>query len=244
MIDLQLELATPKHLDDLYKIIKTSFNEPQSRYLAIGQPGYKHYLRDLLPKNGSGPQLLFAGTIDGEIGGFVDVTIGQTGPNFLTRIAVKSNYRGYGVSKLMLSLIQQNYSTERRWELDVFQSNIGAKRLYESLGFEVLATKKWLGRMLPRTQRTDSSSDFESPQYRLYGFTTTVIRGHHFSVAGSAVRCRDLETFSNNTLLSQAQEQFPRVDRAFIVLDDSVEDLSAVEDTFEIGRSHRMSGSL
>lgn len=246
MADLQIELATQQHIDGIWRILESSFGGPQSQYVAVGQPGYKQYLHDLLSKKKTGTKMLIVGEIDGQIAGFADVTIDHKGSNFLTRIAVKPDYRGYGVARRMMHKIQQAYGVENRWELDVFHANTGARRLYESLGFQIISTALWLGRLLP-AQPTAAGDDLLAqldPSYVRYGFTNTHIQGYEVSVAGTAVRCRTTDIFLNDELLAEVQRQFPKIDRAFIVLNDSDDRLASLTNVFEIDQSHRMVGEF
>lgn len=246
MVDLHIELATQHHIEGIWRILEASFDGPQSQYVAVGQPGYKRYLHDLLSNKKTGTKMLIVGVTDGQIAGFADVTIDRKGPNFLTRIAVNPDYRGYGVARRMMHKIQQAYGVENRWELDVFHANAGARRIYESLGFQIISTALWMGRLLPLqpTSHGENLPAQPDPSYFRYGFTSTKIQGHQVSVAGTAVRCRTTDLFLNEELLAELQNQFPRVDRAFIVLNASDDRLASITGVFEIDHSHRMVGSF
>lgn len=247
MVDLQIKFATHDHVEDIWKIIRSSFDGPQSQYVAIGQPGYSLYLHDLLNNSNTGPKLMVLAMVHGQVAGFADITINRDSPNFLTRIAVKSDFRGYGVAGLTMSEIQRTYGTRNEWELDVFQENTGARRLYESFGFAVTSTNKWLGRMLPLRAGVDDGmiqSHAEDPTYSRYGFTNIDIQGHNISIAGAAVRCREIDLFLDDSFLAKVQQKFPKVNRTFIVFDEADDRLSSRADVFEIGRSDRMAGSF
>ncbi|MFI3254231.1 MAG: C-GCAxxG-C-C family (seleno)protein [Eubacteriales bacterium] len=57
---------------------------------------------------------------------------------FLEEIYVKEGFQGKGYGRKALSEILAHYPEAKRFRLEVTPSNQGAKRLYESLGFEML----------------------------------------------------------------------------------------------------------
>src|SRR5699024_12549499 len=84
----------------------------------------------------------------------------------------------------------------------------------------------------------------EYVNYALYGFTNTLLQNRSISIAGTAVRCYDTSSFLDDVFLNQVQEKYPKIDRAFIILDVANKELYSCAEAFEIVRSHRMVGSF
>jgi GNAT superfamily N-acetyltransferase len=85
---------------------------------------------------------------DGEILGFAHCT-----PTFLDGIYVRSDLRGQGIGSLLLDVVEATHADG--YELWVFQSNTGARRLYERRG-------------LVEVERTDGSGNEEkAPDIRM-----------------------------------------------------------------------------
>src|SRR5699024_4882598 len=213
-----------------------------------GQTGYEEYLSDRLYHERSDSKFLIVATISGHVAAFADITLTSQGANFLTRIAVGRDFRGSGIVRQMMRRIQDTYKSGSQWELDVLSTNTGARNMYASLGFNTVSRRKWVGRLLPQyvnnTKANKFTRDSEDSDYSRYGFTNTEVQNRAVSIAGSAVRCHDISRFLDNSFLTKVQEQFPQIDRAFVILDASDNRLDSFTDAFEIVRSERMSGSF
>lgn len=248
MSKLRIEEAQPEHADEIWKIIQTSFVGEHSPYIATGQPGYKDYLIDRLHQERSDNKILIVAKSSRHVAAFADITLNTEEANFLTRIAVARGFRGNGIVRQMMRLIHEAYKSGGQWELDVLSTNTGARNMYESFGFTTVSQRKWVGRLLPEivnnTTVSNVSHESDDLYYLRYGFTTTQVQDRAVSIAGSAVRCNDISSFLDNSFLTKVREQFPLIDRAFIILDASDNRIGSFADAFEIVRSDRMTGSF
>ncbi|HVQ01672.1 MAG TPA: GNAT family N-acetyltransferase [Candidatus Thermoplasmatota archaeon] len=118
-------------------------------YLLIDKPvtlkKEKEWLRTQLQTQRKGEQLYLKALVDGRLVGdcFAKSGFGRNRGNVDLGIAVKREWRGRGIGHLLLrTLIERS---ERKWHphniyLHVIAANTRAKKLYESLGFRVVAT--------------------------------------------------------------------------------------------------------
>jgi ribosomal protein S18 acetylase RimI-like enzyme len=246
--NLKIEQARAEDAPSIWEIIKTSFTDPISQYTAIGQPGYENFLSDFLANESPGRKLMVLGRVRGDTVAFADITIGQRTPNFLTRIAVRQDFRGSGLANKLMREVHQLYGGGNKWELDVFDTNLGAVRLYTSLGFKVLSTKRWICRM-PKELSKPRILDQETPRvsdsrYLRYGFTSLLIDGKTLNIAGTAVKCPNVSLFTDAYTLTKVKTLYPDVDRAFITIEEPRSNDGMPDDSFEIATNYRMSGTF
>ena len=246
--DLEIERARAKDTQSIWRIIRASFTDPISRYTAIGQAGYGEFLHDLLSHETSGEKFIVIGRVKGEVVAFADITLGRATPNFLTRIAVRPDFRGRGLAEQVLRKVHEAYGNSNTWELDVFATNSGAVRLYKSLGFKVVLEKRWICRMpleiASPTEEYRSTLDPADSRYSRYGFTSLSIDGHSIAIAGMAARYPNLDSFSNDSIFAKVKDLYPAVDRTFIILNEPIAPEGLPEGSFEIAKNYRMLGTF
>lgn len=127
MIDVVLVLIlpmTPEDVDEIVEIEKLSFSTPWSRSALLGELRYPRQAVYLVAR--------VKGRVVGYVGMWAVVNEGH-----ITNIAVHPVYRGQGVGTRLLSfLIAVAESREiNALTLEVRQSNVRARRLYERMGF-------------------------------------------------------------------------------------------------------------
>lgn len=244
--NLHIEVAQPEDADWIWTLIRSSFKGPHMRYIATGQDGYEFFLRDFIDRGESNDRQLFVCKVDGHRAGFADVILPNAGPNFLTRIAVSSEFQGQSISTRMLEQIQLTAASTNVWKLDVFSDNTHARGVYDSLGFQTETQNTWLARIIGHKLCSDQalSSDANDESYARYGFTKTVVENRLISIAGSAIRCQTGEELTDDRFLSAVQDFYPEVDRAFIIASVFPNRYHFKKDIFEVARSLRLTGVI
>jgi GNAT superfamily N-acetyltransferase len=132
----------PSEAADAARLVRTSFPQHLTDYLPYCQPGAGRYFADVA--SGRRPpaphQRLLAVTSADEVIGFVDLRVGET--VFLSYVVLTETARGHGLGRALLERLLRELG-DRPWELDVFDYNTPARRLYESLGFRETAVSTW-----------------------------------------------------------------------------------------------------
>jgi len=115
---------TPGDVDEIVEIEKLSFSTPWSRSALLGELRYPRQAVYLVAR------------VNGRIVGYVGMwAVADEG--HITNIAVHPEYRGQGIGTRLLSFpiaVAQSRGINGL-TLEVRQSNVGARRLYERMGF-------------------------------------------------------------------------------------------------------------
>jgi RimJ/RimL family protein N-acetyltransferase len=117
-------------------------------YLLVDKPvtlqDEKQWLRTQIQAQRKGEQLYLKVLVDGRLVGdcFAKPGFGRNRGNVNLGIAVVKDWRGKGIGRLLLEEIIER--SEKKWHpnniyLHVVSANIKARKLYESLGFKVIA---------------------------------------------------------------------------------------------------------
>ena len=126
--DVEVRLAEPSYLEAIARLHHQTFSdEMESPELS------QRYISEALKDPDS---LLYILLKDGQVIGVCTVDVSGTS-NYLYGLAVVEDYRGKGygsylVKCLVNQLIEQN---DKFFQIAVEDSNVGAKRLYEKIGF-------------------------------------------------------------------------------------------------------------
>ena len=126
--DVEVRLAEPSYLEAIARLHHQTFSdEMESPELS------QRYISEALKDPDS---LLYILLKDGQVIGVCTVDVSGTS-NYLYGLAVVEDYRGKGygsylVKCLVNQLIEQN---DKAFQIAVEDSNVGAKRLYEKIGF-------------------------------------------------------------------------------------------------------------
>ena len=126
--DVEVRLAEPSYLEAIARLHHQTFSdEMESPELS------QRYISEALKDPDS---LLYILLKDGQVIGVCTVDVSGTS-NYLYGLAVVEDYRGKGygsylAKSLVNQLIEQN---DKAFQIAVEDSNVGAKRLYEKIGF-------------------------------------------------------------------------------------------------------------
>lgn len=74
--------------------------------------------------------------IDGAIIGTVSLSKEMNGYRAFYRFFIKEKYRGTGVGKLIMSKVEEMIGDNTSLYLNVYIPNVGARKLYEKMGYE------------------------------------------------------------------------------------------------------------
>ena len=126
--DVEVRLAEPSYLEAIARLHHQTFSDEME------SPEVSHrYISEALKDPDS---LLYILLKDGQAIGFCTVDVSGTS-NYLYGLAIAEDYRGKGygsylAKSLVNQLIEQN---DKEFQIAVEDSNVGAKRLYEKIGF-------------------------------------------------------------------------------------------------------------
>lgn len=228
-------------------LLARSFPQDLTCYLPYAQPGTVRFLEDELARGGKNTtKEFFVFEDEQEIAGFAEYRLEGTASAFLSYICVADWARRRGVATALMAGFLASHPGVRRLELDVFEENLAAERLYVGLGFYTAGTTSWYRRTLPdptlRLEILDAAT-MEATHAR-YSFSQCQL-----CVAGEArrigrigrtvIRCFDARTFGDDELLSRLHATFPGVEEALLVgAPTGSNDLPI--DSSEVVRSRRM----
>ena len=128
--DMRIETMNETHLKDLALLEKQCFSVPWS----------EKALRAELEKDNS---RFFVAITKNEVSGYIGAN-NVLGEVYIDNIAVFYNYRGFGIGTALLKHLIK-VSEDENCEfitLEVRESNIVARKLYEKLGFQNLGVRK------------------------------------------------------------------------------------------------------
>jgi GNAT superfamily N-acetyltransferase len=208
-IVIEVHSATPGDVDSIWRIIRTSFVDPSSKYTAVGQPGYRFFLRDFVRETTKRPKAIHVAKVDDRVCAFADATQRRDAPCFLTRIAVDPDFRGKSLASQLMSQVSTLPGYRDKWELDVFESNHKALKFYESRGFTTLHTKTWIGRHMP--PYTEKGPKFVDAQFERYGFTEVEVDDVRIPIAGNVARIPTLNDLADSAYLQRLAKLFPHL---------------------------------
>ena len=126
--DLDVLLAEPSYLEAIARLHHQTFSD-ETESLELSH----RYISEALKDPDS---LLYILLKDGQVIGICTVDVSGTS-NYLYGLAVVEDYRGKGIGSYLAKsivnqLIEQN---DKEFQIAVEDSNLGAKRLYENIGF-------------------------------------------------------------------------------------------------------------
>ena len=126
--DVEVRLAEPSYLEAIARLHHQTFSDEME-----SQEVSQRYISEALKDPDS---LLYILLKDGQVIGVCTVDVSGTS-NYLYGLAVVEDYRGRGygsylAKSLVNQLIEQN---DKSFQIAVEDSNVGAKRLYEKIGF-------------------------------------------------------------------------------------------------------------
>lgn len=213
-------------LPSVVAMLRGSYPPRLRPYMAYTQHGVMAFLEvHLLYPESFREKFFFVSTDDrDQVLGFAEFRLTTAKVGFLSYVCVAETSRGLGVAT---SLIHHFVSSQQldRLELDVFDDNLPALRLYEQLGFLRLDQKMWFQRYLPSPSTPLSIPQFHvsSATYATYGFCEFSVewRGQNIRlgrIGPNVLRCYDLNSFNDNDLMASAKAAIPSLTEALVIL--------------------------
>lgn len=226
---VQVRLMEAADAEVVAALVRQSFAAPLHPYLVYCQPGLHEYLRVVLAHPVLFPRhCLLVAEQDDAVLGFAEFRRLDGGRSLLSYIAVDPARRGRGLaSRLMSAYVTDLGPGQERVELDVFQDNLIALRLYERLGFQPESESVWSVRDLPSTGAEGEPLELADAHGSLaalsaYGFCRLPVRrAQQVLEAGlvsqAALRLPDVLSFLNDDLLRGIARVMPALRKALLI---------------------------
>lgn len=235
-------------LPNVIALISRSYKPRLRPYMTYTQHGVMTFLALHLVHPESFPEKYFYISADenDQAVGFAEFRLVAKQTGFLSYICVAEHTRGLGIATSLIDHFVSTHQELDRLELDVFDDNHTALRLYEKLGFGRHEQKAWLRRPLPHPSMPLPIPDLHTSMatYAAYGFCEIPVewRDNHIKlgrIGPKVLRCFDLTSFSDDDLLAGAKATIPSFTEALTIL--TVGDYGALPPkTVTVALSHRL----
>lgn len=229
MSRLQIRLMQVADAEAVATLVRQSFAAPLHPFLVYCQPGLDAYLRVVLLHPALFPHhcLLVAEEREAVVG-FAEFRRLDEGRALLSYIAVDPDGRGRGIASRLMSVYVTSLGRgQERLELDVFQDNVPALKLYERLGFEPVSESAWIVRELPTTVGGGDPVELADAHGSLaaltaYGFCRLPVRhsGRVLDaglVSREVLRVPDRPSFHDDDLLGAMARVMPELRRTLLI---------------------------
>lgn len=226
--DVRVRSAVGEDLPWVAELVRASFDDALLPYLVAAQSGIVDWWRTVVDHPGSFPttRFLVATDADGARLGYAELKRVDDTTGFLSYVAVEPSARGRGVAGALVADFLRTEQDVVAMELDVFETNDPARRLYDRLGFEEISRSTWWAAPLePGAARDGQVADLHAvlARHRAYGFTDAVVdpdgAATRFGVLGDDVlRCFTADSFDDVDGQAAVRHLFPRLSRRFAVL--------------------------
>lgn len=205
-------------------LLAGSFPTEMAAFLPYAQAGAAQFLIDQLADGDPAKQFLVFDH-GGRVAGFAEYRFDSASPMaFLAYVCVADWARRQGIAKALLEHFLSANNHLERLELDVFQENLPALRLYAGLGFTTLRQTAWFRRGLPESSVPLDIPEIAAMQatHARYGFSQCeFLASGEVRRAGrigeSVLRCYDERMFADDTLLASLRATFPSMTAAVLV---------------------------
>lgn len=210
--------------EEVARLYQQNFHGEIKRLSTYGQRGLPNYLSDLLKSNSLFDTFRFYVYESDDGIGFAEFRI-YTDKGFLSNIFVDQGLQGRGAGTQLIRHFLSEHPNITSLSLDVFESNPGALRLYERLGFEREFAQGWYVRRLDSAHSTELGT-LEADgllsriaMYQRYGFTEyQVVGGPRVGRLGESVlRCTSPQDASEPKVLGALKRHFPEITEAFCI---------------------------
>jgi len=150
MVTFTVRRSLPADAPAIEHILLAAFAPAVRPYLSYAQPGIARYLAVLTGRPDLHPRAELLSAVDeqGRVRGFVEYRRTSVDSVVLSWIAVDERLRGLGVGTRLVRHVVAAPGAPARVELDVFESNVAARRLYKRMGFEESGVTRWYARKL------------------------------------------------------------------------------------------------
>lgn len=243
-------------MPQLSTMLETAFDASVAPYLTYSQHGIAALLALQLRHPASfDPKKFYVATLQDQLVGFAEFRLVSPEHGFLCYICVSDQQRGRGVAGRLIDRFDTDHPAVRIVDLDVFQHNTTALRLYEKLGFLYLDHNDWHRRPLPEGAGEVSIIDLMAcaAAFDTYGFCRLQLHRNSLPVMvgriGSTVlRCFDVSTFLDDDFLGSVRATFPSLREALVIVpgmgvaedSNALVDALAVSSTMASIVSHRL----
>lgn len=221
---MRIEPARPEHAGALLDLIRGECLPPSVLpYSPYGQRGALPWLADSIASSRFTHDLVLDGTE--KILGYAQYRLDVSGEVFLNYLCVDRTARGQGIGSKLLSAVAR--SAPGSTELDAFDVNHAALRLYAKHHFEPVARGQWLLRVVEPIEAKHGAREWR-PDHERFGFSMSTVRtpGGPLTIGllgDHTVRFFDRASFTSAETSAQVLREFPAV-RQFLLIDHSRDD--------------------
>ena len=219
--------STTADMSEVAALVRASFADRLHPFMTYTQSGIAAFLSAITdyPLLFPDYRLLTCTDTAGIVVGFAEFRVdGETA--LLSYICVSPAARRTGVARRMIAVFLSQCPDLARLDLDVFEDNEPAVRLYESMGFVGTSQTLWLARPLPPP--TAGAIHSVNPAaglaaFERYGFCEMPVqrngRLHRLGRIGRrTLRCFVAEDFGDEALLAAVRHLLPELDTALLIL--------------------------
>lgn len=236
---------TPGDLPEVGVMLAECFPVSLVRYLTYAQHGVSAFLEMQLTHQHLSPGSFYRVAVDAQDRAVAFAEFKMVAPRtgFLSYLCVDRHARGKGVATSLMREFVDHRDLERV-DLDVFEDNAPAVRLYTKLGFVEQGQNVWLRRPLPAPTIPLSLFDFPSSAaaYAAYGFCELRPQSANPAlrlgrIGSRVLRCFDVSSFNDDSLLSRAKATLPDLTEVlFVAPPGSIQAVGAGAETVAVGR--------
>lgn len=197
-------------------LVKSTFESRLWPYMSYTQSGSAAFLAVPIAHPSAFPDLRsFVVREGGAVAAFASFQLSRPHGAFLSYICVAPSSRGRGLATKLIDHFLQRERGVRELRLDVFADNTAALALYAKLGFARESRSVWAAREMPAAGAARPVNRLAATlaAHAAYGFGEISIGApaeeRTYSVLGTdVVRCRDRESFDDDTALSTIRSVF------------------------------------
>lgn len=224
---MRISAPTTADVDEVAALVRASFADRLHPFMTYAQSGIGAFLSAIIeyPLLFPNHRLLTCRDADEKVTGFAEFRIdGETA--LLSYICVAPAARRAGLARGMIADFLNNNSKLTRLDLDVFEDNEPAVRLYQHMGFIGMGRSLWLTRPLPVpaaevVQPINPAGAIAA--HARYGFCEMPVhrngRQHRLGRIGvRTLRCFEAEDFGDEALLAAVRHLLPELETALVIL--------------------------
>lgn len=218
--------STAADMPGVAALVRASFAERLHSFMTYAQPGLAAFLGAIVaePRLFPDHRLLTCTEADGTLAGFAEFRVdGSQG--FLSYICVTPAARRTGLARQMIAAFLDQHPALVRLDLDVFDDNEPALRLYADMGFGEIARAVWLARDLPdaagMVRAVNPAGALAA--FDRYGFCEMPVSdraGEHRlgRIGPTTLRCYTAQDFNDAPLLAAVRALVPELATALVIL--------------------------
>jgi ribosomal protein S18 acetylase RimI-like enzyme len=219
-------------VEDIAALLTSAYPTSLHPYMTYTQQGIDRYLTVVVNRPDLYPThcLLSAVDVRGKVRGFAEFRHTDDDSTLLTWFAVGEQARGLGLGRRMLLHGAETFA-RARVQLDVFDYNTGAQRLYRRLGFKEISRSCWFVKTIPsglsHGEALSVYSWHESAAcLAAYGFAQVRALWHASPVrigllGSSTLKIERAEQMMDETFLAALGTAFPGRRRALYICPES-----------------------